>query len=80
MTFDPLEWGNQGSAFDGYDVAQICTNGHSITSALATVPGAAKKFCDECGAETIFACPNCEHPIRGSSTEVISLSYTPPQY
>ncbi len=80
MTDDPLNWGTRGSPFDGYDVAQICINGHPTTSALTIVPGAAKNFCDKCGAATITACQHCEHPIRGSSTEGISLGYSPPQF
>jgi len=77
---DPLNWGHRASPFNGYDVAQVCVNGHMITSALMLMPGASKAFCPECGAPTITSCPKCNHAIRGSSTEVLSLGYSPPKY
>ena len=50
---------------DSYDVAQICENGHVITSALELIPAASRKFCEKCGARTIFACPSCQADIKG---------------
>ena len=51
---------------EGYDVAQICVNGHVINSDAVSSPSFNKKFCDECGAETIMHCPTCKVPIKGS--------------
>jgi hypothetical protein len=79
MTFDPLGWESSGRPFDGYDIAQICNNGHPITSILSMSPGDAKNFCPTCGAKTITTCAKCEQPIRGSSTEVATFGYTVPK-
>ena len=48
-----------------YDTAQICINGHVINTMAQTSPQSNQKFCTECGAETIMACPNCNASIRG---------------
>jgi hypothetical protein len=48
-----------------YDIAQICENGHIITSMFQSYPEFGRKFCQECGAPTIIACPKCSKPIRG---------------
>jgi hypothetical protein len=49
-----------------YDVAQICINGHLITSTVTTSPQRAKDFCDRCGGRTISRCEECTAPIRGA--------------
>ena len=49
-----------------YDTAQICTNGHVITSSLITMPEVGQKFCKKCGAPTITKCQICNAPIKGS--------------
>lgn len=48
-----------------YDVAQICLNGHCITGAARGRPENQEKFCHQCGAETITACPACHSDIKG---------------
>jgi len=48
-----------------YDTAQICLNGHVITSASKTSPKLKRRFCDKCGATTITECPKCGANIRG---------------
>lgn len=48
-----------------YDTAQICLNGHIITTITKTSPELQKKFCDRCGAATITKCPECEVDIPG---------------
>lgn len=48
-----------------YDVAQICENGHVITSRLRDSPARGRKFCHQCGAATIQACQGCGANIRG---------------
>lgn len=40
-------------------------NGHQITSSYHTSSGIKKLFCDECGAKTIIACPECKAEILG---------------
>lgn len=48
-----------------YDTAQICLNGHIITSSAKESPKQLKKFCDKCGQKTITSCTNCNTEIRG---------------
>lgn len=48
-----------------YDVAQICMNGHVITSMSRDYPQHKRANCDQCGASTICHCPNCNTPIQG---------------
>jgi hypothetical protein len=61
---------------EGYDIAQICTNGHLINSSYSSYPEFNKKFCDKCGAPTITNCGYCNTSIRGyyHSSGVISFS------
>jgi hypothetical protein len=47
------------------DTMQVCLNGHVITDLYNSRPDLRKKFCSECGAETITNCPNCHVPIPG---------------
>lgn len=49
-----------------YEVAQICMNGHVITSLLKEKPVHSQKYCSQCGASTITTCPKCNKEIRGS--------------
>jgi hypothetical protein len=51
--------------FEGYDVAQICLNGHIITGMAGGSPEFQQKFCAKCGAATIMECPGCRAKIRG---------------
>ena len=65
-----------------YRTAQICKNGHVITSNTNNT-ARLSNFCPECKAETISSCPKCNTPIRGKYDVpgVISISsYTPPKY
>lgn len=48
-----------------YDVQQVCVNGHQTTDNYNRSPEFRRKFCPECGAETIHQCPSCGRPIRG---------------
>lgn len=50
---------------DGYDIAQICLNGHVITSMAGSSPNFKKDFCKECGSQTITNCQECSKPIKG---------------
>lgn len=48
-----------------YDTAQICLNGHLINKMASSAPQSNQKFCGDCGAQTITACPTCNAAIRG---------------
>jgi len=67
-----------------YDTAQICTNGHVITSMAILSPEFKKKFCDKCGAPTITKCQNCGDPIKGyyhlASVFDSGSRYNPPSF
>jgi len=51
-------------AYEGYDTARICENGHVITR-YAESGGKVEDYCSECGAKTITVCGHCEQKIRG---------------
>lgn len=50
---------------NGYDIAQICINGHVITSMAGSSPEFRKSFCNLCGASTIMKCQKCNKSIKG---------------
>lgn len=50
----------------GYDVRQVCLNGHEINVFAASKPHRNKKGCDICGEPTIIACTHCQEPIQGA--------------
>jgi hypothetical protein len=50
---------------NGYDVAQICINGHAISSMAGSSPELRKPFCNKCGAVTTMKCLKCGKPIKG---------------
>ena len=68
----------QGS-LEGYDVMQVCLNGHKTSEYAETMPQFSKPHCPTCGERTIKACPDCQAPIHGHyhSPGVISISDTP---
>ena len=47
------------------DIMLVCMNGHKVHSYLREPPKE-KTPCKKCGAETIYACPNCEENIPGN--------------
>ena len=58
--------GNLGGGTMGtYDIAQICLNGHVLTTTVNTSPERTAKHCKKCGEATITACPSCNAAIRG---------------
>ncbi len=77
MPDDPLDWRSQ-YPLSNYDVAQVCLNGHTITSLLRSEPEQSKPFCPRCGQPTIDSCKKCGFPIRGVSEGIDSLYYSPP--
>lgn len=59
--------------------AQICCNGHVVSSSKKDI----EKFCSQCGSATISECQNCNASIRGREYEpgVIAVyPYTVPAY
>ena len=62
-----------------YDIMQVCTTGHQITSMLQSNPNSSQTHCKKCGAETISKCNKCNTNIKGYHhvPRVISLFSTP---
>jgi hypothetical protein len=50
---------------EGYDVAQICINGHVVNSSALSSPQYNKNFCKECGGATTMECSSCSTKIKG---------------
>ena len=65
---------------EGYDVAQICQNGHVANSSSQNLPEFNQKFCERCGSVTITNCPDCNSPIRGSYWGSMSGGYDVPSF
>ena len=49
-----------------FETAQICLQGHVVTSNYERNVGERTPFCSACGERTIHECPNCHAPIRGT--------------
>ncbi len=60
--------------------AQICVNGHIVSSQLNNYPGVEEIYCSKCGAETITACKACNEPLRGVSRYAHGDEYKRPAY
>lgn len=76
-------WGPQEEGRGFFDTAQICQNGHVITSMMRGHPEYSKAFCPSCGESTISQCPNCNATIKGHHhlPRVVDFSpYHPPAY
>jgi hypothetical protein len=58
---------------EGYDVMQVCLNGHQITASAETLPNQRKQFCDQCGEKTIDSCPDCKASIQGYLKGILSV-------
>lgn len=65
---------------DGFDHAQICPEGHVVTSSFYTSPEFGEEYCSTCGKQTLTACSSCSTPIRGSYRASLSARYKPPAY
>lgn len=50
---------------EGWDTAQVCTNGHMISICSVRYSKYNQEHCDRCGAATITTCPHCGADIRG---------------
>ena len=68
----------QQSDEEGYDVMQVCLNGHQITDVAEMFPDQRKQFCTNCGEKTIAACPERNAPIQGHLKGIISKSVKVP--
>lgn len=66
----------------GYDIAQVCLNGHVVTSVTQSIPERMRKFCESCGEPTITTCPSYDQPIPGAYLDsvVIGARYEPPAF
>ena len=64
----------------GYDVAQVCLNGHVINARSESSPEDNTKYCADCGERTITSCQDCGEKIRGESTApaFFATGYTDP--
>lgn len=56
---------HQKSEPEGYETAQICENGHVITTSADSFPHHQQDHCSKCGAKTLKACTHCSEKIRG---------------
>jgi len=65
---------------EGYDVAQICYNGHVVNSSAKIYPQFNQKFCATCGAETTTSCSECRAPIRASYLDGLYAGYSAPSF
>ena len=48
-----------------YDTAQVCRNGHVVTSMSVGFPEFNRSFCKDCGEPTLTACEHCQAPVPG---------------
>ena len=48
-----------------YDTAEICLNGHLISSSFEDYPSE-QAYCSKCGSKIITNCPNCNAKLRGA--------------
>src|SRR5262245_60508648 len=64
--------------------AQICRNGHVVTTLADSDPGACERFCSRCGGETMTACEHCNASIRGdrdiAHAVVVGDTYALPRF
>lgn len=70
---------------EGYFLgARICLNGHDVCSTVGWDDHRAEeRYCKECGAEVVHACPSCGKDIQGSFFDpmfVGAFSYDVPKY
>jgi hypothetical protein len=67
-----------------FDTAQICLNGHVVTTQYSKMPEQRQGFCDKCGQPTITACTTCYTAIKGNyhNPGVVKLgsAYTAPTF
>lgn len=62
---------------EGYDVAQVCLNGHVVNFFAGSQPQHNAKFCSTCGERTIVQCPQCKTQIPGHYHMLGVISFLP---
>lgn len=64
-----------------YYNAQICLNGHVVTS-YGETDEMTEIYCSKCGSEVINQCPKCHSKIRGKDTDAYNylVTYHKPYY
>lgn len=60
-----------------YDVMQVCEKGHIITTYALSNPDSQQRRCKDCGSETIMACKECGHQIRGARLTGVATMLEP---
>lgn len=81
--FINFKWVYRGDIFLGYDIQQVCLNGHQMTDSFTRYSAHRRDFCSTCGEKTIIACLSCKAKIQGHyyATGVISMRNAPvPDY
>ncbi|MBX3097837.1 MAG: DUF2321 domain-containing protein, partial [Fimbriimonadaceae bacterium] len=48
-----------------HDTAQVCLNGHTVSSSAGSQPGRRQAHCIKCGEPTLMECPACKARILG---------------
>ena|SRR5438093_3649815 len=69
-------------ALGGYDIAQVCLNGHVTNPSSQRFPERDRAYCTDCGQPTIQACQECGGAIRGrySARGLITTGYHRPAF
>jgi hypothetical protein len=62
---------------EGYDVAQVCLNGHVANFFAVSQPHHNENFCSTCGERTIVQCSHCKTKIRGHYHMAGAISFLP---
>ena len=68
---------------EGYDVAQICLEGHVTAGSYGIHPQSNVKYCEICGEKTITKCLCCNADIRGqyhNSDIALGSMYSAPNH
>jgi hypothetical protein len=79
LSFDP--YGYRETERAEYRTAQICLNGHTITTDVSNA--SASRHCSLCGSSTITACSSCRSNIRGYyyiPGVIYADNYSPPSF
>lgn len=66
-----------------YHTAQVCLNGHTITSSIEWNPESTASYCACCGEVVVNQCPSCDAKIRGDHYVpgvAAFVNYSPPSF
>ena len=50
----------------GWDIAQICIQGHLVSEGVGAFPEHRQAYCRSCGSGTVWSCGSCDEAIRGA--------------